>query len=357
MAGGGRLANDPTTKNQRTSRAEGPDPRGAALQIGLKMLAVGRLCNRYSSCVFCHHERVGPLLFAHRGYHLEYPENSVEAFRAALSLGADVLEMDVRMTADDEIVVAHDADGPRIARKAAKIARIRYQELAHWDLREGLLAEPSTLPPAPVRVPRFADVLSAFPDTSLNVDIKQVGPRIVRRLLKLIAAYRASSRVLLTSFSEMNLRLLREGHYPGPIGMSRWGVARSLLAPEAALTAQHFPRLRFVRRTYRMMERPAACDGRRRMQIPLQAGILRLDTRAVIERAHRLGYRVDYWVVDDAAEAERLLDLGADGIVTDNLPAIADVFGAHVRTAAYRHRRSAARLASSSCERTSGSCR
>ena len=293
------------------------------------------------------------MLFAHRGYHLESPENSLEAFREAISLGADVLEMDVRMTADGEIVVAHDPDGQRVARQGAKIAQIEYSELRRWNLRDGLVSSGGLS--APVRVPRFAEVLNAFPETSLNVDIKPLGLRVVRRLLALIAEHCASRRVLLTSFSETNLRLVRAAHYPGPIGVSRWGVARALLVPEPLVVGGHLPRLRFLRRAYRMPEHPPGRDGRRRLQIPVQAGALRLDTRAAIERAHRLGYRVDYWVVDDPAEAERLLDLGADGIVTDNLPGIADVFGYHVRTAGYRQRRGLSPAAVDSSDRSVGS--
>jgi glycerophosphoryl diester phosphodiesterase len=60
-------------------------------------------------------------------------------------------------------------------------------------------------------------------------------------------------------------------------------------------------------------------------QIPLRALKVRLDTAALVTKAHALGKVVHYWVINDPGEAERLLALGADGIVTDDVGAIAPV--------------------------------
>jgi glycerophosphoryl diester phosphodiesterase len=55
-------------------------------------------------------------------------------------------------------------------------------------------------------------------------------------------------------------------------------------------------------------------------------GAIRFDRPAFLAKCHSLGLRVDYWVVDDPAEAKRLLDLGADGIMTNDPAAIRPVF-------------------------------
>lgn len=313
--------------------------------------------NRYSTGVLCDHLCFGPLLFAHRGYHLESPENSLVSFQRALDVGADVLEMDVRMTVDGQIVVVHDADGRRVAENRSEITTLRYEELARWNLRNGQQAQP--LRADPVRVPRFVDVLEAFPEVALNVDIKQVEPDPVPDLVRLIVERGAAERVLLTSFSSINIKRVLAVGYPGPVGCSQADVARELFGPEAWSVARRSGQKRrpFWRLANQRAVDPKGAPARpacRRLQVPLSFGALRLDTRAVIERAHRLGHRVDYWVVDDPREAARLLDLGADGIVTDNLPAIAQVFARHVRTSGYRARMPAS-VASLSSDRRVGS--
>ena len=63
-------------------------------------------------------------------------------------------------------------------------------------------------------------------------------------------------------------------------------------------------------------------------QVPVKQGPLRFDRAAFVAKCHSLGLRVDYWVVDDPAEAARLLELGADGIMTNDPAAIAPLFRA-----------------------------
>jgi glycerophosphoryl diester phosphodiesterase len=69
----------------------------------------------------------------------------------------------------------------------------------------------------------------------------------------------------------------------------------------------------------------AAPLGGQAAQIPTRALGIRLDTARLVERAHALGLVVHYWVINDPHEAKRLLALGADGIVTDDVRAIAPV--------------------------------
>ena len=61
-------------------------------------------------------------------------------------------------------------------------------------------------------------------------------------------------------------------------------------------------------------------------QIPTQSGPIRLDGRRFLEKCRALGIRTDYWVVNDPAEARRLLDLGATGVMSDDPALIAPVF-------------------------------
>jgi glycerophosphoryl diester phosphodiesterase len=259
----------------------------------------------------------GPLLFAHRGALQEHVENTLPAFKAALDHGADVLELDVRMSADGHVVVSHDPTGKRVFGVDQSIASTRFADIKRWHVRhspfgEGgavRLYEPASLP----------EVFEAFPFAALNIDVKQDKPDMLPVLFDVIMGHAAEERVLLTSFSANTLARIRAMGYHGPLGMSRRDAALFVLGPRA-------PRI-LPRR------------GAQRVQLPLKYFGLSLATRPVIEKAHAAGLRIDYWVVNDAAEAARLLDLGADGIVTDDAPSIASVFARHVRTRGWRARR------------------
>lgn len=253
----------------------------------------------------------GPLLFAHRGAPGLHVENTLPAFEAALAHGADVLELDVHMSADGHIIVSHDATGKRVFGVDQAVSRARFQQIKSWSVRgqNGDSYEPATL----------TEVLEAFPHVALNVDVKQERPDLLPVLFDVIMGHAAEDRVLLTSFSARVLARIRELGYQGPLGMSRLDAALFLLGPRAP----------------RVLPRRGAL----RLQIPLRYAGIELATRACIEKAHAAGLSVDYWVVNDPAQAEHLLDLGADGIVTDDPGRIAGVFGRHVRTRGFRERR------------------
>jgi glycerophosphoryl diester phosphodiesterase len=80
----------------------------------------------------------GPPGFAHRGLHLGsgFPENSLLAFAAALELGAGI-ECDLRLTADDQILVFHDADAMRMCASPMRIGASSHRELLRLRLGEG----------------------------------------------------------------------------------------------------------------------------------------------------------------------------------------------------------------------------
>lgn len=256
---------------------------------------------------------IGPLLLAHRGAPCEHIENTLPSFETALAHGADVLELDVHMSADGHVVISHDATGERVFGSKRAISATRYADIKGWTAYgpHGERYEPAAL----------AEVLEAFPHAALNVDVKQHKPDMLPVLLDLIMGYAAEERVLLTSFHWRTLKRIRMLGYQGPLGMSQRDAALFLLGP----------------RLPRLMPR---C-GAQRLQIPTRWGRVNLATRGYIEKAHAAGLKVDYWVVNSPLEAEQLLDLGADGIVTDDPEAIARVYENHVRTRGFRARRAA----------------
>jgi glycerophosphoryl diester phosphodiesterase len=245
-----------------------------------------------------------PVLYAHRGAAAELPENTLPSFRRALEVGATALETDVHLTRDGHVVVSHDPTGARTAGVPRAIRDATLAEVRAWDVGRAF-RERRGGPPGAFTMPTLEELVTAFPGVSLNVDIKQHDAGAAAAVVAVVRRLRAEARVLLTSFDGSTIQRVRRLGYEGPTGLGRAEVARLAFLPMAALRL--FP-----------LHGKAA-------QIPTRIGPLRLDSRALVDKAHALGIEVHYWTINDPAEAERLIALGADAIMTDDPAAIAPV--------------------------------
>jgi glycerophosphoryl diester phosphodiesterase len=250
------------------------------------------------------------LLYAHRGAAVEFPENTLAAFRRAVEIGVDAIETDVHMTRDGHIVVSHDPSAERMANVPARWGDLDLADARRFDLGWGLTAADGSRPHlgTGIRLCTLEEAIVELPDVRWNVDLKQASPSMVEPVLALLRRLRAEHRVTLASFRWRTLLAVRRRGYGGETALSRPEVAALLVTPESL-----WRRLPF---------RGSAA------QVPLASGRIRLDRARFIERCHRLGLRVDFWTVNRPDEAARLLALGADGIMTDDPAAIAPVFRA-----------------------------
>lgn len=241
-----------------------------------------------------------PFVYAHRGASFELPENTLESFRLALELGADALETDAHMTRDGRIVLSHDPTGERMAGVARAIAHMTLAEVREWDVGARFVPRrPGALRPGQrLRMPTLDEALEAFPGVLFNVDAKQTAPDMIRALLRCIRRAGAEDRVRIASFSTKNLARARALGYRGETGLSPREIAGALVLPRSYLR-----RVRF---------------GGGAAQVPRRAYGVELASRRAIDRLHALGLRVDFWTIDDPAEALRLFALGADGVMTDD---------------------------------------
>lgn len=119
------------------------------------------------------------LLLAHRGYHADAPENTMAAFEAAVKLGADGIETDVRLSADGKPVIMHD----RISPQKRAVAELTHREL------ESDAGHP---------VPLLAEIFDAFPDLLWNVEIKT--PAAWPAAARVLARFQGRRRLFVTSF-------------------------------------------------------------------------------------------------------------------------------------------------------------
>jgi glycerophosphoryl diester phosphodiesterase len=241
-----------------------------------------------------------PRLYAHRGAAVELPENTLPAFRLALELGADAIETDAHLTRDGHVVLSHDPTGERMCRVRTAIADATLDEVRSWDPGAAFVPPKHGAGPARERsrIPTLEEALGELPGVEFNVDLKSRHPEMVARTIEVVNRAKAADRTLLASFDATTLREVRRLRYAGKTGLAQTEVLRLLALPSRLLA--WFP-----------LAGAAA-------QIPYRAYGIELASRAVVSKCHALGLEVHYWTVNDPALAVRLLDAGADAIMTDD---------------------------------------
>jgi glycerophosphoryl diester phosphodiesterase len=242
-----------------------------------------------------------PTLYAHRGASLERPENTLAAFHLALELGANALETDAHMTRDGNVVLSHDPSGRRMAGVPREIRMSSLDEVRQWNVGAKFPGAAGQS----FRMPTLAEALADLPGVVFNVDAKQVFPNMIPELVRCIRAARAEGRVRIASFSMRNLCRVRALGYAGQTGLASPEIAALMLTP-----------LRLARWL-------ASGDA---AQVPRRAAGITFASQGAIDRLHALGLRVDFWTIDDPIEAKRLLAMGADGIMADDVRAVAPAF-------------------------------
>ena len=237
-------------------------------------------------------------ILAHRGLVSETaPENTLAAFQAAMDADAEIIETDIWSTSDGVAVLFHDADFFRLTGSSVKISDISYADARQINLGAGQ------------HVISLEDALLWFPNLKFNLDIKDRSA--IKPTAKVVNHLRVQDRVLISSFSDARRRAtvrLIDSTASRTVATSA-GVSKVLCL---WLTSWFFPTawLRIIK------------GESTALQIPPRFGVFRLDSRWFIRRMHAVGLELQYWTINEIEEAARLIQLGADGLVTDR----ADLF-------------------------------
>lgn len=226
-----------------------------------------------------------PLVIAHRGGALEAPENTLPALRRALRLGADGLEIDVRLTRDEAVVVVHDQDivvRPR-GRKRRAVGDLTLAELRAHDAGAEFHGRPTR-----IRIPTLAEALGV-PDRPalVMVEVKRRYREVTlaRLAAEVLDRSRTRAAVVWGSFSEGIVRALHEAD------------------PSVPLVA--------------IVDSARKFESFRGLPIRIFAIAERLVTPALVARIRRRGACLWVFTVKSLRTAGRLQRLGADGLITD----------------------------------------
>ncbi|SCQ73315.1 Glycerophosphoryl diester phosphodiesterase family protein [Propionibacterium freudenreichii] len=230
-------------------------------------------------------------VWAHRGASAAAPENTLPAFQAAATLGADGVELDVQRTRDGQLVVCHEETIDRTSNGVGNLADYTLSQLKEFDFSAG---HPEF---TNVAIPTLAEVFDVLGPTGLmiNIELKNsVVPYegMEAQVLALVHAAGWDDKVFYSSFNHRSMRRLAERDYP--VGLLYdsvlWRAAK--YAAELGASALH-PSGRAVR---------------------VNPGVVRA--------AHKRGLSVNVWTIDKPAQIQALLDLEVDAIIT-NVPDVA----------------------------------
>jgi glycerophosphoryl diester phosphodiesterase len=237
----------------------------------------------------------GPLAIAHRGGNREYAENSMAAFEHAIGLGYLCIETDVHVTHDGVLVAFHDDNLRRMVGVNAPIKDLNWTDVRGHCLAGG---EP---------IPRLEDLLSAWPNALLTIDPKSDGA--IEPLLSILAQFDAVKRVCVGSFSHQRLVAVRERFGATATTSASPREVFSLRAASLGIPKPYLPRF------------GADC-----LQVPIRHYGVPVVDRWFVQAAHERGLPVQVWTVNNPQEMRRLLDLGVDAIMTDDVQTLAGVF-------------------------------
>ena len=237
------------------------------------------------------------VIFGHRGYSSEYPENTTLAFRKAMDAGADGVELDVRASKDGKVVVIHDEDTLRVAGTPGKIADLDYVEIRKKKIPEGL------------SIPLLDEVFESFPDSGfLNVEIKSSD--VVQPLVKLLKVCQPAFQIVFSSFHFEALEELRASVPDAKIGLLIGeSLGKYVAISESTVDTTAFEALLAGYLPY-SLHLPAQLFNR----LPVEA------TVRFLQKVKASNIRLFWWTVDDVSVTEFLKDRGIlDGVITNQV--------------------------------------
>lgn len=281
-----------------------------------------------------------PLLIAHGGGNKEFPDNTLEAFYNAFSVDENVMmETDVSITKDGVVILSHDTTLDRKTNVTGAIADWNYSDLMtqkvdfgytnptddndalsgerkHFVDENGVEKYPTDVTYPEGVEPRdekvflattLEELIVAFPNNRINVEIKQdgeLGMKALAEIVKILEKHNAFDRVVLASFHDdlynEYKRMQKAGevpekfmYSPGTGGATKFFVLQ-LLGLDVFFT-----------------------DGMCVFQLPMEQLGFNLATEGLVNTAHKHNLAVHYWTINDVEDMEYLIEIGADGIMTD----------------------------------------
>ena len=209
----------------------------------------------------------------HRGARAYEPENTLRSFEKAIEFGVDAVELDVRRTKDDEIVVIHDANVSKTTNGEGSVNELTLEEIKQFVTEKG------------EKIPTLEEALD-FLDKKVKIllELKEMG--FEKKVLNLIHERGLDKNIVIVSFIEEALRKVRELDNKIETGLI---YVRHKNPISAALELKASYLLSFYRFTH----------------------------TSNVQKAHEKGLKVIVWTINNQEEVSDYVKKGVDGIASD----------------------------------------
>ena len=213
------------------------------------------------------------LRIGHRGARAYAPENTLTSFKKALEMGVDAIELDVRKTKDNQLVVIHDDNVKRTTNGDGLVCELTLKEIKGFSAEGG------------EKIPTLEEALD-FLDKKVKVFVELKEEGIEKQVLSAIRERNLEKNVVITSFSEGALKKVRELNDKVETGL---------------IYAKHKNPLK------------AALD----LKANYLVALYRFVHTANVDKAHENGLKVVVWTINNPEEVEAYAKKGVDGIASD----------------------------------------
>ena len=280
-----------------------------------------------------------PILIAHGGGNKEFPDNTLEAFYNAYSVDPRVMmETDVSITKDGVVILSHDTTLDRKTNVTGSIADWNYTDLMeqkvdfgytnptksgklngerrHFTDDSGAEKYPTDVTYPEGVSPRdetvflattLEELIVAFPENRINVEIKQsgeLGLKAFAAVVDLLEKHDAFDRVVLASFHSEIYNEFKAWQAEGKV------PAEFMYSPGTMGAATYYA-LHLLKLDLFFTDRMCV------FQLPTEEYGFNLATESLVRSAHKHNLAVHYWTINDPEEMRHLIEIGADGIMTD----------------------------------------
>jgi glycerophosphoryl diester phosphodiesterase len=229
-----------------------------------------KVCVKYYSLFW---RQIVMLRVGHRGARAYEPENTLASFKKALEIGVDAVELDVRRTKDNQIVVIHDADVKRTTDGEGLVSKLTLKEIKGFSTDGG------------ERIPTLQEALD-FLDKKVKVLIELKEAGVEEQVLSMVKDRGLTKNVVIVSFLEDVLKKIRELDSDIETGLI---YAKHKNPIKAALELKASYLVAFYRFTH----------------------------TANVQKAHENGLEVIVWTINKPEEVEEYVAKGVDGIASD----------------------------------------
>lgn len=228
-----------------------------------------------------------PMLFGHRGYSSLMPENTLPAFLLCIEKGISGVELDVQLCKTGELVVVHDANMKRVSGRDALVTELTFDELRALDVGDGQ------------QVPLLSELFESCKDKLYyDIELKVPGLQdggLAEKTWQTIKRFGLEKRCMVSSFN--------------PFAIRRFNKISNHAIPSAVIFDEGPSMPKIFRHGW----------GRHLAQCSfLKPPLAQLDEAFVKKFKTQKGYPLCTWTVGSLLEGKRSLDLGADGLISND---------------------------------------